>query len=506
MLSLKELRRASKIIDTEFRGHRVERWVQPDAQTLAFSVYGRDAEEDEGRKRFLRLSCARQLSRISETGRLPKAPDRPPAFSSYLRAHLSRAVIQGARLLDDDRQLAIRMTAREGEFELLLCLMGNRSNMYILGSKGEVVSTLRSLPDTRPELKMGDRYLSPASKKPAPGEDRFQDASSASFLKAIETHYAPLGGEREQSDLAQRLGQVLKREVKNARRRFEKIEAELAEADFAGEYARQGELLKSVLGQITPGQTEIKVCDYETGDEVTIPLDPKKNAKGNLEATFKRYQKLLRRLAKAGGQVDEARDWLTFVEAQIARIAGLAGEDGDNLPALEKIAAYPQINRMLQKRAAAQAGPSIPQDEKSKLPARLRDVPPKLIPRRYLSADGLEIWVGRSDEGNDHLSTRLARGKDLFFHVDGAPGSHVILRTDGRDDPPSESLLDACELAVRYSKQKNAGSAQVHIVPIKNVSKPKGAKAGLVHVSGGKSVLLRREEARLTRLMAAKID
>ena len=173
----------------------------------------------------------------------------------------------------------------------------------------------------------------------------FQDASSASFLKAIETHYAPLGGEREQSDLAQRLGQVLKREVKNARRRFEKIEAELAEADFAGEYARQGELLKSVLGQITPGQTEIKVCDYETGDEVTIPLDPKKNAKGNLEATFKRYQKLLRRLAKAGGQVDEARDWLTFVEAQIARIAGLAGEDGDNLPALEKIAAYPQNAR-----------------------------------------------------------------------------------------------------------------------------------------------------------------
>lgn len=506
MLSLKELRRASEIIDTEFRGHRVERWVQPDAQTLAFSVYGRDAEEDEGRKRFLRLSCAHQLSRISETGRLPKAPDRPPAFSSYLRAHLSRAVIQGARLVDDDRQLAIRLTAREGEFELLLCLMGNRSNMYILGSKGEVVSTLRSLPDTRPELKMGHRYLSPASQKPAPGEDRFQDASSASFLKAIETHYAPLGGEREQSDLAQRLGQVLKREVKNARRRFEKIEAELAEADFAGEYARQGELLKSVLGQITPGQTEIKVRDYETGDEVTIPLDPKKNAKGNLEATFKRYQKLLRRLAKAGGQVDEARDWLTFVEAQIARMAELAAEGGDSLPALEKIAAHPQINRMLQRRAAAQAGPSIPQDEKSKLPARLRDVPPKLIPRRYLSADGLEIWVGRSDEGNDHLTTRLARGKDLFFHVEGAPGSHVILRTDGRDDPPSESLLDACELAVRYSKQKNAGSAQVHIVPIKNVTKPKGAKVGLVHVTGGKSVLLRREEARLTRLVAAKID
>src|SRR5881409_3443510 len=54
----------------------------------------------------------------------------------------------------------------------------------------------------------------------------------------------------------------------------------------------------------------------------------------------------------------------------------------------------------------------------------------------YRSTDGLEIWVGRSDEGNDYMTTRLARGNDLFFHLEGAPGSHVILRTEGRADPP----------------------------------------------------------------------
>jgi predicted ribosome quality control (RQC) complex YloA/Tae2 family protein len=104
------------------------------------------------------------------------------------------------------------------------------------------------------------------------------------------------------------------------------------------------------------------------------------------------------------------------------------------------------------------------------------------------------------------LSTRLARGKDLFFHLDGAPGSHVILRTEGRGDPPSESVLDACELAVHFSKQKNAGRADVHVVPIKNVKKPKGAKRGLVYVSGGKSINLRREPSRLERVLATKID
>ena len=133
-------------------------------------------------------------------------------------------------------------------------------------------------------------------------------------------------------------------------------------------------------------------------------------------------------------------------------------------------------------------------------------MPARLIPRRYRSRDGLEIWVGRNDAGNDHLSTRLARGNDLFFHLDGAPGSHVILRTEGSSDPPQESLLDACELAVHFSKQKNATRADVHIVPIKQVKKPKGAKPGLVWVTGGRSLHLRREEARLRRLLESRIE
>ena len=82
----------------------------------------------------------------------------------------------------------------------------------------------------------------------------------------------------------------------------------------------------------------------------------------------------------------------------------------------------------------------------------------------------------------------------------------MILRTEGRDDPPAEAVIDACELAVHFSKQKNAGRADVHVVPIKNVKKPKGAKRGLVYVTGGKSVHLRREPERLERLLKSKID
>jgi predicted ribosome quality control (RQC) complex YloA/Tae2 family protein len=135
-----------------------------------------------------------------------------------------------------------------------------------------------------------------------------------------------------------------------------------------------------------------------------------------------------------------------------------------------------------------------------------RSVPRRLAPRRYPTAGGLEIWVGRSDAANDFLTMRLARGKDLFFHLDGAPGSHVILRTEGRDDPPSEAVVDACELAVHYSKAKNATRADVHVVPIANVKKPKGAKPGLVYVHGGRTVHLRRTPARLQRLLESRVE
>ncbi len=171
-----------------------------------------------------------------------------------------------------------------------------------------------------------------------------------------------------------------------------------------------------------------------------------------------------------------------------------------------ELAERPLLKELLKKHTRSTKRPSAPQATEAKLPGPLRNLDAKLMPRRYLSADGLEIWVGRSDAANDYLTTRLARGNDLFFHLDGAPGSHVILRTEGRTDPPQESVLDACELAVRFSKFKNASRADVHVVPIKQVKKPKGAKKGLVYVTGGKSIHLRREAKRSERIIAARIE
>lgn len=497
MLSLVELERVANALTAECVGGRVERWVEPDRGRLAFTIYRRD--EAGKTKLTLGLDARPELARVGLLSRMPRAPESLPAFAAYLRAHLSRARLERVSLRGGDRQLALRFSARDGEFTLLLSIFGRRSNLYLLDEEDRLVQALRPLAETRAELSIGERYADPGSDAPRRGEDRFEGQAGLALLEAIEARYSAAIDERSDDEDRRRLVAALKKERKTAERRLERIEAELAEADEATTLQQHGELLKANLGRIEAGAREVTALNFTTGEPVTIALDPKKSPKENLEAIFKRYQKLLRRLTKAGGQVDGARgsvEAITALEAELAE--GVA---------VDALLEREDVKRLLTRHATKTGAHSVSKaPKKPAVPAAYRNLPRKLHPRRYPTADQLEIWVGRSDEANDVLTTRLARGKDLFFHLDGAPGSHVILRTEGREDPPPEAVLDACELAVHFSKQKNAGRADVHVVPIKNVKKPKGAKRGLVYVTGGKSVHLRREPERLARLLDARIE
>ena len=506
MLSLVELERVAARIAAAWAGARVQRWIEPERGVLAFSLRPRrapGAESGPG-KQCLQIDARPGRAHLGAKPRLPAAPKNMPAFTAYLRAHLGSARLESALMRGADRQLELIWSMPEARYKMLLSVFGRRSNLYLLSESDVVLQALRPLSETRPELALGETYQDPGGDAPSSGKDRFSEVADSALLAAIDAHYDEASEAARQSDLQRDLRRALKRELKSTARRLEKLESDLAEADQADRLARDGELLKANLGRIEPGASSVRVEGWD-GEPVEIPLDPKLSAKGNLEATFKRYQKLLRRLTKSGGQVEQAKAALAELEGLEAELA--RAESEDDQAALERLSEHPKLRSMRSKQAAKSKGP-LDRAEKSTqtVPAAYRNLPRKLHPRRYASADGLEIWVGRSDEGNDVLTTRLARGNDLFFHLDGAPGSHVILRTEGQTEPPPESVLDACELAVQFSKQKNASSADVHISPIKNVKKPKGAKRGLVYVSGGRSIRLRREEARLARLLAARMD
>jgi len=495
MLSLRELRRAAEALDRVLSGARLRALAQTDDRSLYLRFHVPGAGEGGGRRHEILLSCHPEAGRVARVEERPAALPEPPAFAKLLRAHLDRAHALGARIVDDDRQLALCLVGREGRFDLLLSLMGPRSNLYLVDDAGILRGALRPLAETRRDLVLGEPWRSPDTKPPGEGEDRFEGREGEALLDAIEAALGPRERAARGAEAARRLAQVVEKELTRVTRRVAKLEEDARAGEEAALHYRHGELLKTVLGDVAPGTSEVTARDFATGEAVVIPLDPTRSAQANLERIFKRYHKAVKRATVAGGQIADAEARRAELEALREAIRAA----GDDPGALAAIAARKDVAKLLARHAPPPPAPGPARRERAEGPARLR-------PRRYRSSAGPEIWVGRSDEGNDHLTMRLARGKDLFLHLEAEPGSHVILRTEGREDPPQEALLEACELAVHFSRHRKASRATVHAVPVKNVKKPRGAKPGLVYVTGGKTVHLRRDPARLARVLDARIE
>ena len=123
-----------------------------------------EAGDSDSKRRHLRFSCRPASARISQLAGPVKSGTgqaAPNAFTQYLRAHIDGARISNIRLKNDDRQLSVHLVAKDAEFDLLLSILGPRSNLYLLDGRGLLVASLRPLSDTRPELKLGTRWKSP---------------------------------------------------------------------------------------------------------------------------------------------------------------------------------------------------------------------------------------------------------------------------------------------------------------------------------------------------------
>ena len=122
-------------------------------------------------------------------------------------------------------------------------------------------------------------------------------------------------------------------------------------------------------------------------------------------------------------------------------------------------------------------------------------MPSALEPRRYRTSEGWEVWIGKNNQGNDHLTHRLARPEDIWMHVHGAPGSHVVLRRGkGPNEPSKTTLAEVAGWAAFYSQARNAGTVPVTVTEKKYVRKPRKAAAGLAEVMRSKTVFARPTE------------
>jgi predicted ribosome quality control (RQC) complex YloA/Tae2 family protein len=109
----------------------------------------------------------------------------------------------------------------------------------------------------------------------------------------------------------------------------------------------------------------------------------------------------------------------------------------------------------------------------------------------YALPGGFEALAGKTDADNDLLSLKIAKANDLWFHVRGQPGSHVILRHPEGDKPDNAVIKQTASIAAWHSKARNAGTVPVCYTEAKHVGKPRGAKPGSVTIKREKIVKIR---------------
>jgi len=392
-------------------------------------------------------------ARAVVTDRPPAVPDQPPVLGAILRRALRGGRVLGSTLLQDDRVIALDIGAGEPR-RLLLEAFPRHPNLYLLDAGGRVDRVLDGDAARHRGNPVGSTYELP---KPPPAREEESvlpdDLSADEPFAANHALDALARGEREERR-EKKQGRDLAKVVARLEKTRGATERDLRALPEPDRLRRQGELLLQHYPELRQGMKSFQ----------GVPLDPKRSPQENVDAVFRKARKAER------GRPELARR-LKELDGLLARLK--AGEDVPEreLPGRAKRAAKPKERRR---------------------PYRV-----------FRSADGRRILVGRGGADNDETTLRVGRPHDVFLHVRGTPGAHVIVPLDKSEEIPEQTLLDAATLAMHYSKMRTAAVADVTWCARKYVSKPRGAKPGLVQVQREKVLRLRREPDRLARLLMA---
>jgi predicted ribosome quality control (RQC) complex YloA/Tae2 family protein len=454
--------------------------VQPGEDLLL--VLARDDQ-----KHFVHIALGSKRARIATTARRFGKHERVlgPKVDA-LKKHL------------DGRTLELVVVPAPGERRARLSFSGGvrlevelfsaRGLWALVDGAGLILDLSRPVATAVRTLHLGEAYAppppSPASAAALEPPPRF----AAPVLEAIDAHYAPMDAAAAAAADRELLRLAAARAVTRLQQKVEGLRTQLAESTRIDALRQEADLLLAYAHAVPRGAGSVEVPDPFTGEPRCIELDP---ALPVTVQAQRRYDRA-RRMAE-GVQIAEQR--LAQTEAELATalpvrdaLAASTGVSAEDLAALR--AQLIELGALPKPKAAKQ-----PQEKKD------RRIQGENL-RRFVSAEGYEVLVGRDNEQNDRLTLRIANGNDIWLHVgSGRPGSHVVVRLPKGKTASLDTLLDAGTLAVHFSKARGERTVDVIYTLAKNVRKPKGLPPGAVVPSQQKSLNVRLDESRLRRLL-----
>ncbi len=257
---------------------------------------------------------------------------------------------------------------------------------------------------------------------------------------------------QKSSDLRRIVQTALERNVK----KYDLQLRQMQDTEKREKYKVYGELLNAYGYNVEPGSKSMSALNYYTNETVTIPLDETLTPQENAKKYFDKYGKLKRTYEALSELTIQVKSEIDHLESILTAL-DIALLEEDLVQIKEELIESGYIRR--------KGG-----NKKVKITSR---------PFHYLSSDGFHMYVGKNNYQNDELTFKLASGNDWWFHAKGIPGSHVILKTEGKE-LPDRAFEEAARLAAYYSKGREQDKVEIDYIQKKHVKKPAGANPGFV--------------------------
>lgn len=457
--------------ELNLEGAFIQDIIQPGFDTLAFYTY------KEGTAKTVFICTAQNSVRINETRRKITKNDKPLRFMEFLRSRIKGCRINSCRQIGLERVLKVELSHSDTEiFIMYIRLWNNAANVILCDEHDLVLDTMFRRPE-RYEVR-GEVFIPPAviedkyidSEKRFPIREWNSDEKFKSFNEYIDWWYLEHSSTLSREALlekAEKWYNVTRSKKESA---LKNLEDKVESFKNAALYKHQGDLILS-YGHLIDGSNKYLECeDYETGKTIRLLIDPKKSAQENASDYYRQYKKALT------GSEELAHD-IEITKKQIAKIDELYDEIKNEQNPVK-------IEQLLRR-------DSTPKQQQK-----------KTHPGLDYTVDGWYILVGRDANENDELLRHHVRGEDLWLHVRDFPGGYVFIKARKGKTVPLEILLDAANLAVYYSKARNAGKTDLYYTHVKYLRRAKNGPKGLVLPTQEKNLCITPDKKRLARLDA----
>ncbi len=278
-----------------------------------------------------------------------------------------------------------------------------------------------------------------------------------SFSDAVSQYYKHLIAEEKREQLSRKICN----EIKAKKNILKKLSEEFENVRASGEFKIRGELILVNLGKIKRGESLLKLKDpYKETGIIEIKMDPKKSAVKNADEYFKRYRK-----AQRSQKVIKKREQVIKKEIR----------ESEEL--MQEIANF-DVSKLIEFEERYSFGEH----------GKRRKVGIKKEFRTFHTKTGKTVLVGRNKIENERLTFKVAKGKDIFFHVRESPGSHTILVNDGK--LTKTDIEETAGIAAHFSKAKHSKIVPVSYTERKYVRKSKKLGPGKVLLIREKTIFV----------------